>query len=62
MLIQYGANLDHGVKNILIDHGKHFREAVMQWFPRFHVNSRQGVVITHDHADAVLGLDDLRLV
>lgn len=61
MLIQYGTNIDQGVKNILIDCGKHFRESMLRWFPRYNVNSLQGVVITHDHADAIFGMDDLRL-
>jgi len=61
MLIQYGTNTDQGIKNILIDCGKHFRESILRWFPRFHVNSVDGVVITHDHSDAVIGMDDLRL-
>jgi len=61
VLIQYGTNIDQGVKNILIDCGKHFRESMLRWFPRFKVNTLHGVVITHDHADAVFGMDDLRL-
>lgn len=61
MLIQYN-NSDAGVKNILVDCGKHFREAMLRWFPRYQVDWVQGVVITHDHADAIMGMDELRQV
>lgn len=32
----------------------------MQWFPKFNVQTMDALVITHAHADAVGGLDDLR--
>ena len=32
----------------------------MEWFPKFGVTSLDAVVITHAHADAIAGLDDLR--
>lgn len=48
------------VKHILIDCGKTFREQALRFFPRHGVNMLDGVVLTHDHADAMLGLDDLR--
>lgn len=46
--------------NIVIDAGKSFYEACMQWFPKFGVTTLDAVVLTHSHADAVAGLDDLR--
>ena len=46
--------------NIVIDAGKSFYEACMQWFPKFGVRNLDAVVITHAHADAIAGLDDLR--
>lgn len=46
----------------LIDAGKHFREASLRWFPRYGVTKVHGVALTHDHADAVLGLDDIRCI
>lgn len=46
--------------NIVIDAGKSFYEACMQWFPKFGVTTLDAVVLTHAHADAVAGLDDLR--
>ncbi|KAL7555454.1 hypothetical protein ACA910_020182 [Epithemia clementina (nom. ined.)] len=47
-------------KNIIIDVGKTFREASIRWFPLRHIHSLDAVVLTHEHADASFGLDDLR--
>lgn len=44
---------------ILIDVGKTFREQVLRWFVHHEVPSIDSVILTHEHADAVLGLDDL---
>ncbi len=46
--------------NIVVDAGKSFYEACMQWFPKFGVSTLDAVVLTHAHADASAGLDDLR--
>ena len=46
--------------NIIIDAGKFFYEAAIQWFPKFKVECIDALVITHAHADAIGGLDDLR--
>ena len=46
--------------NIVIDAGKFFYEAAIQWFPKFKVECIDALVITHAHADAIGGLDDLR--
>lgn len=46
--------------NILIDCGKTFREAAVRWFPIFKVTNIDAVILTHGHADAMFGLDDLR--
>ncbi|KAF1334952.1 Metallo-beta-lactamase family protein, partial [Globisporangium splendens] len=48
--------------NLLVDCGKTFREAALRVFPQIGVTAVHGVVLTHGHADAVLGLDDLREV
>jgi len=53
-------NADGERKNILIDAGKSFYEAAKEWFPRFGVQTIDAVVLTHAHADAIAGLDDLR--
>lgn len=46
--------------NILIDCGKTFRETAMKLFPSLGVQKLHAVLLTHDHADACFGIDDLR--
>ena len=59
LLIQ--RQLDDGrFSNIVIDAGKFFYEAAMQWFPKYLVSTIDALVLTHSHADAVGGMDDLR--
>lgn len=50
------------VSTLQIDVGKTFLTAVLRWYPHYGVRTLDGVLITHDHADAMLGLDDLRSV
>ena len=59
MLIRYRRSVTEEV-NILIDCGKTFREAAIRWFPRNSVESVDAVLLSHGHADAIFGLDDLR--
>ncbi|KAI0492459.1 hypothetical protein KFK09_026732 [Dendrobium nobile] len=49
-------------KYILIDVGKTFREQVLRWFTRHKIPRVDSIILTHEHADAVLGLDDIRAV
>lgn len=49
-----------GICNILIDVGKFFYHSALQWFPAYGIRTVDAVVITHSHADAIGGLDDLR--
>ncbi|KAI9344667.1 beta-lactamase-like protein [Obelidium mucronatum] len=51
---------DGRIRNILIDVGKTFYTAALQWFPFYGITQIDAVFITHGHADAVMGLDDLR--
>ena len=46
--------------NILIDCGKTFRESAIKVFPQFGVRNLNALLLTHNHADACFGVDDLR--
>ncbi|XP_078428966.1 metallo-hydrolase/oxidoreductase superfamily protein isoform X1 [Wolffia australiana] len=46
--------------NILIDAGKFFYHSALRWFPLYGIRAIDAVIITHSHADAIGGLDDLR--
>ncbi|KAH9251103.1 hypothetical protein BASA81_011002 [Batrachochytrium salamandrivorans] len=48
--------------NALIDCGKTFRDAAARFFPEHGVNGVSAVLLTHEHADATFGLDELRTV
>ncbi len=54
--------IQHRGCNILIDCGKSFREAWIQVIEKYDVKQVHAVIISHGHADAFLGLDDLREV
>ncbi|GAA6059941.1 hypothetical protein JCM10212_003081 [Sporobolomyces blumeae] len=45
---------------ILIDCGKTFRDAALLQFPRTGLRQIDACILTHHHADAIDGLDDLR--
>lgn len=45
---------------ILIDCGKSFYESAILQFPKYGLREIDAVLLTHAHADAILGLDDLR--
>ncbi|XP_074267294.1 putative hydrolase C777.06c [Silene latifolia] len=47
---------------ILIDMGKTFREQVLRWFTLYKIPRLDSVLLTHEHADAVHGLDDIHSV
>ncbi|XP_020576640.1 putative hydrolase C777.06c [Phalaenopsis equestris] len=51
---------DNGSFNILVDVGKFFYHSALRWFPTFGLRNIDAVIITHSHADAIGGLDDLR--
>mmetsp|Transcript_7733 Transcript_7733/g.14588 ORF Transcript_7733/g.14588 Transcript_7733/m.14588 type:complete len:334 (+) Transcript_7733:1162-2163(+) len=48
------------LNNVIIDVGKTFREGALRWMPLHGIYHIDGIVLTHEHADAILGLDDLR--
>ncbi|CAM0875739.1 unnamed protein product [Alopecurus aequalis] len=58
LLIDY-CHDDGAHKYILIDAGKTFREQVLRWFVHHKVPSVDSIILTHEHADAVLGLADV---
>lgn len=45
---------------VLVDAGKTMRDSCMRHLPTHHITHINGVLLTHGHADAVLGLDDIR--
>lgn len=47
-------------KNILVDCGKTFYAQAKRWCPQYSIRTLDAVLLTHPHADAMLGLDDLR--
>ncbi len=48
------------LRHVQIDCGKTFRDSVLRVYRAHGVQSLDGLILTHDHADAVGGLDDLR--
>ncbi|WCJ39062.1 Metallo-hydrolase/oxidoreductase superfamily protein [Euphorbia peplus] len=62
LLIDYCHTNDANHNYILIDVGKTFREQVLRWFTFHNIPSVDSIILTHEHADAVLGLDDIRSV
>ncbi|RUP48201.1 beta-lactamase-like protein [Jimgerdemannia flammicorona] len=48
------------LRNILIDSGKTFYESALRLFPRYRIREIDALIITHGHADAMHGMDDLR--
>lgn len=61
LLIDYCENeRDDKHSYILIDVGKTFRDQVLRWFTFHKIPRVDSIILTHEHADAVLGLDDIR--
>ncbi|XP_058071545.1 putative hydrolase C777.06c isoform X2 [Magnolia sinica] len=61
LLIDYSQS-DAKHNYILIDVGKTFREQVLRWFTHHKIPRVDSILLTHEHADAVLGLDDIRAI
>ncbi|CAF2125433.1 BnaA03g57190D [Brassica napus] len=45
---------------MIIDVGKSFREQVLRWFTFYKIPRIDSIILTHEHADAIHGLDDIR--
>jgi len=60
IMIRYAADTNERPKYILIDAGKTFREGAVRWFRRLEIPGVDAVILTHEHADACWGLDDMR--
>ncbi|KAL4087501.1 hypothetical protein PRIC1_013391 [Phytophthora ramorum] len=50
------------IASVLVDCGKTFRETALRIIPKIGVSAVHSMVLTHNHADACLGMDDLREV
>lgn len=48
------------LKTVVIDVGKTFTENSLRWMPQHGLTSLDAIVLTHEHMDAIAGLDDLR--
>ncbi|KAL3899079.1 MAG: hypothetical protein SGCHY_002300 [Lobulomycetales sp.] len=51
---------DGNFRNVVIDAGKTFYSAVLEHFVYYKLRKIDALLLTHLHADAILGLDDLR--
>lgn len=61
LLLQFSHRDQPGeISSVVIDCGKTFRQSALRSFRSFGVRYLKGVLLTHAHADAFLGLDDLR--
>ena len=55
-----GPSIDSDMVNILVDCGKTFLWQSLSLFPQHKIPHITALLLTHPHADAILGLDDLR--
>ena len=53
-------NKEEETKVVVIDVGKTFTENALRWMPMHGLTSLDAIVLTHEHMDAIAGLDDLR--
>ena len=52
-------NAENRLRSVIIDVGKTFREGALRWMPS-HNKHIDAIVLTHGHADAIGGMDDVR--
>eukprot|EP00667_Euglena_gracilis_P012980 EG_transcript_13351 len=60
LLIRYAAPAAEELSNIIVDVGKTFRDAAVQHLVPLGVSALHAILLTHDHADAMGGMDDSR--
>eukprot|EP00030_Apusomonadida_sp_AF-17_P000544 a174980_79.p1 GENE.a174980_79~~a174980_79.p1 ORF type:complete len:337 (+),score=90.80 a174980_79:53-1012(+) len=60
LLIRWDSDGKGTLKTVLIDCGKTFREQAVRWFPKLGVRTIDTLILTHEHMDALGGLDDIR--
>lgn len=51
---------NNALKTVIIDVGKTFTENALRWMPEHGLAKIDAVVLSHEHMDAIAGLDDLR--
>lgn len=49
------------LRTIVIDVGKNFQAAAVEWFPKYGLRRIDAVLITHAHADGALSLMPIQL-
>ena len=47
-------------RTIVIDVGKNFQAAALEWFPKYGLRDIDAVLITHAHADGVSTFDSIQ--
>lgn len=58
--VQFKDKTTGDMRCVMVDAGKTMRDACIAQFPRHGITSIHGLLLTHGHADAILGLDDIR--
>ncbi len=59
-MIIINLTLLHSFHSLTFPIGKTMRNALLSEFPKRGINEVSAIMLTHDHADAILGLDDVR--
>jgi len=60
ILIDFSSDECSGRRYIQVDATKNFKESVVRWYPKHGIPRLDSLLLTHDHADAIFGLDDVR--